>query len=120
MGEIVPVESLEKRSRDFFESVIALLRERNIPRGDSYLENDLEELAVLLREKTGRIKTALQVLDQTDDKTKTLEDLADHIVDVAGYAALCVIWMQVNIDYDVTEFVWSRLGIARIRPEQPK
>ena len=121
MGERVSVEQLEERSKAFFNGVVELLKERNIPRGDSYLENDLEELAGLMREKTGRVKTALRVLDQMANlppdthpgrkaEKKTLDDLADHFTDVAGYAVLCVIWMQENMDYDVTEFIKKHLS----------
>ena len=90
MGAKISIEDLRRRATVFFNEVVDILERRNEVRGDSYLEMIPDDFVALWRDKAGRIKTAAPL-------TRTpavLAEMQDSVRDIAGYAALFIIWMQ--------------------------
>ena len=101
MGHRVSEGELRTRATKFFMRVVDVLMERNRARGDSYLEMDLEDFAALFRDKGGRIKT---IARQDLTAPNCRKELLDSVLDEAGYAALCAIWCEENLEATTEEW----------------
>ncbi len=91
MGDKVSSLELAKRAHAFFDDVVILLKERNIVRGDSYLEATHEDLIGIMRDKLGRILTGMKQ-DLTNPAVRA--EIEDSFTDIAGYSALLSIWWK--------------------------
>jgi hypothetical protein len=103
MATRITTDELGRKSGEFFATVVKVLVERDVSRGDAYLDMELEDFIAFIRDKCARIKATignrgydlranLPVSGDTN-MTRVKADLADSVMDIAGYAALLAIWL---------------------------
>ena len=100
MSARITTDVLAQKAGVFFATVTKVLVERDQSRGDAYLDMDLENFHAFIWDKCARVKATLRNCGH-DLRTKprqevaprAREDLADSVLDIAGYAALLAAWL---------------------------
>ena len=96
----ITVDSLLKMADKFFEDVKAILKDRDLSRGDSYLDMELEDFATFFRDKGGRVRAVRNLAGpvredgELDLTSEQIRELMDTCIDEAGYAVLLWMWLQ--------------------------